>query len=181
MAKVLWVMTDVVPTGRIKPPNLSQHFFSVYRPEVLLLGGVRGESISNLTLDDVDVGITQADLVAGIDNGIGANDCRVSQTVCRHIGKVSNSRVEVAGGVAQERCEPAGGVVEAGRGVAAERLVPARGVAEAGGVAEERVAPAGGVKRAGGVVLERTDPAGGVVVAGGVAGERTIPNPAVVG
>ena len=77
MAKLLRIMADEVPTREIKLPDLSQHVFPVYRPEVLLLGDVGGESKSDLTFDDRYVAITQADLVAGIDDGISANGCRV--------------------------------------------------------------------------------------------------------
>src|SRR5438094_141926 len=45
-------MADEVPACEIKVPDLSQHLFSVYRPEVLLLGDVGGESKSDLTFDD---------------------------------------------------------------------------------------------------------------------------------
>src|SRR5207247_663616 len=115
----------------------------------------RRKKYKNLTFDDGDVGITQADLIAGIDNGSVANGCRVGQIACRNIGAHSNSGVVGARGVAEERTEPAGGV-------AVERVVPAGGVDDADGVAEER-----------------TDPAGGIVVAGGVAQERTVPDSGV--
>src|SRR5439155_1422761 len=126
-----------------------------------------------------DVGITQSDLVAGIDDGVGTNGCRVRQIGRRNISKSSNTGVVVAGGVAAEREEPAGGVRAAG-GVAGERIEPAGGVVAAGGVDEERIEPAGGVEATGGVQGERTGPAGRVAEAG-VQGERTVPDSGGIG
>src|SRR5207249_2868344 len=109
-----------------------------------------------------DAGVTQADLVAGIDNGSVANGCRVGQIAYRNIGAPSNSGVVGAGGVAEERTEPTGDVLAAG------------------GVVLERQGRGGGVVVAGGVVLERTGAASGVLVAGGVVLERTSPDSRVV-
>src|SRR5438094_3350756 len=128
MTEFLWIMTYVVPAGRIELSDLSQHLFSVDRSEVLLLGDVGRVSKSNLTLDDRDGAITQPNFVSGIDNSAEADGCRVGQTVCKHIGERSNSGVVAAGEVILERRYPAGGVEVAG-GVAEERIEPAGGVA----------------------------------------------------
>src|SRR5205823_2649961 len=99
-------MTDEVPTGRIKPADLFQHFFSVDRSEVLFLGCVGYDSDAHLGLDDRNVAITQADFVTGIDMGIGSNGCRVSQTVARNVGETAHSSVEGSGVVVLERSGP---------------------------------------------------------------------------
>src|SRR5207245_9492656 len=99
----------------------------VYCPEVLLRRCIGGECESHLTCDDRNVRIAQSDLVAGIDDGVGTNGCRVGQISASYIGASSNTGVKATGGVAEERTEPAGGIRAAG-GVAAERIDPAGSV-----------------------------------------------------
>src|SRR5439155_23550644 len=72
----------------------------------------------------------------------------IAPALQRTTSKDTNGYVVVAGGVAEERLDPAGGVVVAD-GIT-ERIDPAGSVLAAGGVVAERTAPGGGVAAAGG-------------------------------
>ena len=104
-------MANEVPARQLKAANLSQHFFSIHRLEVFLLGLVRRQSKRHLPFDHRDCCVSQADLIAGIDDGSKADSRSVGQIPNRHIGNDPDGGVEVARGVANERLDSAGGVV----------------------------------------------------------------------
>src|SRR5262245_14929911 len=113
--------------------------------EVFLLGLVRNGSKRHLPLDHSHSSISQANLVAGIDDGSIADRRSVSQIPSRHIGSEPDCGVVAARGVAFERKGSAGGIMLT-RGVALERLESACGVNVAGGVVTEGLVSAGGVE-----------------------------------
>jgi hypothetical protein len=77
-----------VPARKLKAANLSQHFFSIHRLEVFFLGLVRNRSKSDLP--------SQADLIAGIDDGICPDSRGVGQIPKSHIGSSPDDGVEAA-------------------------------------------------------------------------------------
>jgi hypothetical protein len=156
---------------QLKAANLSQHFFSIDRLQVFLLGLVRTGSKRHLPFDYRDSSASQADLIAGIDDGSKADSRSVDQIPSRHIAVGPDGGVELTRGVVSERRDSARSVADA-RGVAKERIDSVGGVAKARCVVKERIASAGGVEAACGVVTERIASAGGVEKAGGVAKQR---------
>jgi hypothetical protein len=118
---------------QLKAANLSQHFFSIDRLQVFLLGLVRTGSKRHLPFDYRDSSASQADLIAGIDDGSKADSRSVDQIPSRHIAVGPDAR-----GVAKERIDSVGGVAKA-RCVVKERIASAGGVEKAGGVAKQRL------------------------------------------
>ena len=96
---------------QLKAANLSQHFFSIHRLEVFLLGLVRTGSKRHLPFDHRDSSVSQADLIAGIDGGSIADSRSVGQIPSRHIGSDPDGGVVAARGVGKERTDSDGGVV----------------------------------------------------------------------
>ena len=79
MAKLLGIVANEVPARQLKAANLSQHFFSIHRLEILLLGLVRRKSKRHLPFDHRDKTVPQADLIVGIDEGSSADSRSVGQ------------------------------------------------------------------------------------------------------
>jgi hypothetical protein len=104
--EIFRIVANEVPARKLKATNLSQHFFSIHRLEVFLLGLVRRESKRHLPFDHRDPSVSQADLIAGIDDGSIADSRSVGQSPGRHIG-----------------CEPDGGI-EAARSVVLKPPIP---------------------------------------------------------
>ena len=169
MAKLLGVVANEVPARKLKAANLSQHLFSIDRLEVFFLGLVRNGSKRHLPFNHRDGSVSQADLIAGIDDGETADSRSVGQITSRHIGSGPDGGVLAARGVAKERGASAGGVLAA-RGVSIERTESAGGVVHARGVVKQRIDSAGRVGLARDVASERIDSVGDVEVARGVAG-----------
>jgi hypothetical protein len=74
VAKLFRIMANEVPARQLKAANLPQHCFSIHRLEVFLLGLVRNGSKRHLSFDCCDRSVSQADLIAGIDDGLGADN-----------------------------------------------------------------------------------------------------------
>src|SRR5262249_58881883 len=165
------IVANEVPARKLQAANLSQDFFSIHRLKVFLLGLVRTSSKRHLTFDHRDRIVSQADLIAGVDDGFSAEGRSVGQIPSRHISSGPDGCIETADAVVKERIESAGSV-GAARSVAKERTRPAGRIDIARSVANERIEPASGVAAALGVAKERIDSAGGVVVACGVVKER---------
>jgi hypothetical protein len=72
--------------------------------------------------------VSQADLIAGVDNGCKADSRCVGQIPSRHIGKGPDGGVGDARGFAKERIDTDGGV-ETARSVFLKRACPQTGVA----------------------------------------------------
>src|SRR5262249_29607205 len=86
MAKLFRIVANEVPARKLKAANLSQHFFSIHRLEVFLLGLVRWKSKRHLPFDHRDSSVSQADLIAVINDGSKADSRSVGQSRSRHIG-----------------------------------------------------------------------------------------------
>src|SRR5215472_2282914 len=154
VAKLFGIVANEVPARKLQATNLSQHFFSIHRLKVFLLGLVRTSSKRHLTFDHRDRIVSQADLIAGVDDGFSAEGRSVGQIPSRHISSGPDGCIETANAVVKERIESTGSV----------------GAARS--VAKEPIASGGGILATRGVAIERTDSAGGVIVARGVAKER---------
>src|SRR5262245_34761159 len=170
VAKLLRIVANEVPARKLQAANLSQHFLSIHRLKVFLLGLVRTSSKRHLTFDHRDRIVSQADLIAGVDDGFSAHGRSVGQIPSRHISSGPDGCIEIANAVAKERVDSASSV-GAARSVAKERTGPAGGVDVARSVANERIEPASGVGVARSVANERIEPASGVAAARGVAKE----------
>src|SRR5215831_11224161 len=171
VAKLFGIVANEVPARKLQAANLSQDFFSIHRLKVFLLGLVRTSSKRHLTFDHRDRIVSQADLIAGVDDGFSAEGRSVGQIPSRHISSGPDGCIEIANAVVKERIESAGSV-GAARSVAKERTRPAGGVGAACGVPKERIDSVGGVGAACGVAKERPASAGGVGAARGVTIER---------
>jgi hypothetical protein len=79
VAKLFRIVANEVPARQLKAANLSQHFFSIDRLEVFLLGLVRNGSKRHLPFDHRDISVSQADLIAGIDDSVTADSRSVAQ------------------------------------------------------------------------------------------------------
>ena len=116
MAELFRVVADEVPARKLKTANLSQHFFSIHGLKVFLLGLIRTGSEPHLPFDHRDSGVSQADFIAGIDDGSLADNRCVAQIPGKHIGQGPDGGVVVARGVTKERTD-SDGSVGAARGV----------------------------------------------------------------
>jgi hypothetical protein len=171
VAKLFRIVANEVPARQLEAANLSQHFFSIHRLKVFLLGLVRNGSKRHLPTDERDSSVSQAHRIAGTDNRSRADSRSVDQIRLGNIGSEPDGSVVAACGVTKERTESAGGV-EVPRGVVTERTGSTGGVEAARGVVNERTVSAGGVEAARGVATERIDSDGGIDVTIGVATER---------
>src|SRR5262249_31983771 len=93
VSKPLRVMAAEVPAGEGERSNLAETLLSVDRLEILFLMHVRAGGETDLSFDDRDLGIAQADFVAGIDDGVGANGRGVGKVVPRHVSPGSKRGV----------------------------------------------------------------------------------------
>jgi hypothetical protein len=126
-------------------------------------GLVRTGSKCHLPFDHRDISVSQADLIAGIDDGSTTDSRSVGQIPRKHTGCEPDGGVEAARGVHKERTGPEGGVVDA-RSVAEKRLGSAGRVEVAIGVAEQRIDSGGRVEVSRGIAKERIDSDGGVLL-----------------
>src|SRR5262249_4495864 len=170
VSKLLRIVANEVPARKLQAANLSQHCFSIHRLKVFLLGLVRTSSKRHLTFDHRDRIVSQADLIAGVDDGSKADSRSVGQIPSRHISSGPDGCIEIANAVVKERIESAGSV-GAARSVAKERTKPAGGVDVARGIANERIETGSGSGVPRSVGNERIEPASGVAAARGVAKE----------
>src|SRR5262245_64579157 len=122
----------------------------MHRLKVFLLGLVRTSSKRHLTFDHRDRIVSQADLIAGVDDGSKADSRSVGQIPSRHISSGPDGCIEIANAVVKERIESAGSV-GAARSVAKERTRPAGGGDVAHSVDKERIEHDRGVAAARGV------------------------------
>src|SRR5207342_1584032 len=99
VTKLFRIMANEVPTRQLKAANLSQHCFSIDGLEVFLLGLVRTGSEPHLSFDHRDILVSQADLIAGIDDGCRTDSRSVGQIPSRDIGSGSDAGVVIARGV----------------------------------------------------------------------------------
>ena len=83
-----------------KPRIFPNTALSIHRLEVFLLGLVRTGSKRHLAFDHRDRTVSQADLIAGIDQGSIADSRSVGQIPSRHIGQEPDGGVEATRGVA---------------------------------------------------------------------------------
>src|SRR6185503_1663491 len=114
------------------------------------------------SFDHRDRSVSQADLIAGVDDGSSADSRSVGEIrTKRHIGKGSNGGVVEARRVLFQSREPNSRVVAA-RGVEKERIDPVAGVV-VGRSLSERLKSTGCVAVARGVGRKGKESAGGVV------------------
>src|SRR5262249_60338791 len=107
VAKLLRIVANKVPARKLQAANLSQDFFSIHRLKVFLLGLVRTSSKRHLTFDHRDRIVSQADLIAGVDDGFSAEGRSVSQIPSRHISSGPDGCIETYDAVVKERIESA--------------------------------------------------------------------------
>jgi hypothetical protein len=143
VAELFRIMPNKVPTRKLKAANLFEHCFSIHGLKVFLLGLVRSESVGHLSFDHRNLSVSQADLVAGVDNGSSTDSCSVDPII-RHISIESD-----------------GGILDA-RDVATERIDSARRILGARGVVKQCVEPGGSIVVARSVEDECLDSSGGV-------------------
>src|SRR5499433_1715608 len=106
VAKLLRIVANEVPARKLQAANLSQDFFSIHRLKVFLLGLVRNGSKRHLPFDHRDRIVSQADLIAGVDDGSLTDSRSVDQLPKRHISSGPDGGV----GVAKKRIKSGGGV-----------------------------------------------------------------------
>jgi hypothetical protein len=127
VAKPFRIIIPVIPGRETEIPNLRQNFITVDTLEVLLLVPVGSEGIGHRSFNDRDIGVTQANLVAGIDSSMGANGSSISEGIRGYVRLKAQGSVVIPGRISRQRAYSTGGIAKSGS-VVLERSLPDAGV-----------------------------------------------------